>query len=128
MTRPVVVEGEGGALTFEPLPQIHGDIISLGFRIGAMAYCPDVSDFRRRRRSGSQASTCWSSTRCNTGRIRAICRSARRLQWIERLEPARPMLTHMHVPLDYATVMAETPDHVEPGYDGMVVEVPFESK
>ena len=36
--RPVTIEGEGGPLTFEPLPQIHGDIISLGFRIGAMAY------------------------------------------------------------------------------------------
>ena len=42
---PVVIEGEGGPLTFEPLPQIHGDIISLGFRIGGLAYCPDVSDF-----------------------------------------------------------------------------------
>ena len=40
-----MIEGEGGALTFEPLPQIHGDIISLGFRIGELAYCPDVSDF-----------------------------------------------------------------------------------
>ena len=37
--------GEGGALTFEPLPQIHGDAVSLGFRVGPLAYCPDVSDF-----------------------------------------------------------------------------------
>jgi phosphoribosyl 1,2-cyclic phosphate phosphodiesterase len=28
----------------------------------------------------------------------------------------------MHVPLDYAEVMAETPDHIEPAYDGMVLE------
>ena len=66
--------------------------------------------------------------RCSTGRIRAISRSARRLQWIERLKPEKAVLTHMHMPLDYATVMAETPDGVEPAYDGMVVEIPFESK
>ena len=34
------IEGEGGALTFEPLPQIHGDIISLGFRIGGAGLLP----------------------------------------------------------------------------------------
>ncbi len=32
------------------------------------------------------------------------------LEWIERLKPGRAVLTHMHMPLDYATVMAETPD------------------
>ncbi len=43
--RSFAVEGEGGPLTFEPLLQVHGDIHSLGFRIGRAAYCPDVSDF-----------------------------------------------------------------------------------
>jgi phosphoribosyl 1,2-cyclic phosphate phosphodiesterase len=45
------------------------------------------------------------------------------LEWIERLQPKRAVLTHMHVPLDYATVAAETPGHVEPAYDGMRLEV-----
>jgi phosphoribosyl 1,2-cyclic phosphate phosphodiesterase len=31
----------------------------------------------------------------------------------------------MHIPLDYATVMAETPGHVEPAHDGMSVELPL---
>ena len=31
------------------------------------------------------------------------------LAWIERLKPKRAILTHMHTPLDYDTVMAETP-------------------
>ncbi len=44
------------------------------------------------------------------------------LGWIARLAPKRAILTHMHVPLDYDTVMAETPAHVEPGYDQMVFE------
>ena len=67
-----------------------------------------------------------SSTRCNTSPIRAICRSAEALDWIERLSPRKAYLTHMHVPLDYATVLAETPDNVEPGFDGMRIELPID--
>jgi phosphoribosyl 1,2-cyclic phosphate phosphodiesterase len=50
------------------------------------------------------------------------------LEWIVRIQPRRAILTHMHVPLDYATVMRETPENVEPGYDGMTVEILFDSK
>lgn len=32
----------------------------------------------------------------------------------------------MHIPLDYDTVMRETPDHVEPAYDQMRFEVEIE--
>jgi phosphoribosyl 1,2-cyclic phosphate phosphodiesterase len=49
------------------------------------------------------------------------------LGWIEKLAPKQAVLTHMHVPLDYATMMAETPDSVVPAYDGMVIEYPYES-
>ncbi|TIP93926.1 MAG: MBL fold metallo-hydrolase, partial [Mesorhizobium sp.] len=49
------------------------------------------------------------------------------LGWIEKLSPKKAVLTHMHVPLDYATVMAETPANVEPAHDGMTIEIPLES-
>ena len=125
--RPVVIEGEGGALTLEPLPQIHGDIISLGFRIGGLAYCPDVSDFpdataKRLRElevlvvDALQYTT--HSSHLSLGQA---------LGWIERLAPKKAVLTHMHVPLDYNVVMAETPANVEPAYDGMTIEIPYES-
>ena len=45
------------------------------------------------------------------------------LEWIERLKPKRAILTHMHVPLDYDTVQKETPDHVEPAFDGLRFEI-----
>jgi len=28
----------------------------------------------------------------------------------------------MHIDLDYETVLAETPDHIKPAFDGMVIE------
>jgi phosphoribosyl 1,2-cyclic phosphate phosphodiesterase len=124
--RPVVIEGEGGPLTFEPLPQIHGDIISLGFRMGKMAYCPDVSHF--------PPATAARLIGLDVLVIDALqykphpshLSLGEALGWIERLAPAKAYLTHMHVPLDYETVCAETPDNVEPGFDGMRIELPIE--
>jgi phosphoribosyl 1,2-cyclic phosphate phosphodiesterase len=124
--RPVIIEGEGGALAFEPLPQIHGDIISLGFRIGGLAYCPDVSDF--------PAETVERLAQLDVLVIDALQYKrhpshfslAEALDWIARIAPAKAYLTHMHVPLDYATLMAETPDNVEPAYDGLRIELPIE--
>ena len=47
------------------------------------------------------------------------------LEWVERLAPKRAVLTHMHIPLDYEAGRRETPDNVEPAYDGMVIELPI---
>lgn len=125
--RPFVVGGEGGALTFEPLPQVHGDIISLGFRLGQLAYCPDVSDF--------PASTAARLNDLDVLIIDALqyrthpshFSLAEALSWIERLAPKRAVLTHMHVPLDYTAVQTETPENVEPAFDGMIIEMPYDS-
>lgn len=123
--QPFVIAGEGGPLTFLPLPQIHGDIVSLGFRVGPAAYCSDVSDF--------PAATAARMTGLELLVVDALqyrphashLSLPEALQWIDRLRPSRAVLTHMHVPLDYEVVMAATPAHVEPAYDGMSIEVPY---
>jgi phosphoribosyl 1,2-cyclic phosphate phosphodiesterase len=42
-----------------------------------------------------------------------------------RAKPRHGVLTNMHIDLDYATVEAETPDHITPAYDGMVITQPL---
>ncbi len=120
--RPFVIDGAGGPISFQPLLQVHGAIHSLGFRIGDVAYCADVSAFP-------------DETAARLGGLDLLVIDAlqyrphvshfslgQALEWIERLKPRRAVLTHMHVPLDYETVMRETPDHVEPGYDQLAIE------
>ena len=46
---------------------------------------------------------------------------AQSLEWIERAAPKRAVLTNMHIDLDYQTVADETPDHITPAFDGMVI-------
>lgn len=119
------IEGEGGALTFEPLPQIHGDIISLGFRVGGLAYCSDVSDFPDRTAERLAGLDLLVIDALQYRSHPSHLSLSEALAWIERLAPKRAILTHMHIPLDYAAVARETPAHVEPAYDGMVIEIPL---
>jgi phosphoribosyl 1,2-cyclic phosphate phosphodiesterase len=124
--RPVTIEGEGGPLTFEPLPQIHGDIISLGFRIGAMAYCPDVSHFPPPTAERLMGLDVLIIDALQYKRHPSHLSLDEALEWIERFAPGKAYLTHMHVPLDYETVLAATPDSVEPAYDGLRIELPID--
>lgn len=125
--RPVTVEGEGGALTFEPLPQIHGDITSLGFRVGNIAYCPDVSDFPDATAARLSGLDVLIIDALQYRRHPSHFSLAQALEWIDKLKPKQAVLTHMHIPLDYETVLAETPDNVQPAYDGLVLEFPIAS-
>ncbi len=43
------------------------------------------------------------------------------LSWVEQLKPRRTALIHMDNTMDYATLRAELPPGVEPGYDGLVL-------
>ncbi|MGV3552920.1 MBL fold metallo-hydrolase [Rhizobium sp.] len=117
------VPGPGGAVPFVPVVQQHGDAHSLGFRIGDFAYCTDVSDFP----ADSLPKLAGLDTLvidCLQYRTHPSHLSLQQaMGWIERIAPKRAILTHMHIPLDYETVRRETPDHIEPAYDGMVIEV-----
>lgn len=117
------VDGPGGAVPFLPIIQHHGDAHSLGFRIGDFAYCTDVSDFP----AGSLPKLAGLDTLvidCLQYRLHPSHLSLQQAtDWIERLQPKRAILTHMHIPLDYETLRRETPEHIEPAYDGMAVDV-----
>ena len=45
------------------------------------------------------------------------------LDWIDKARPQRAILTHMDHSMDYRTLCNELPDGVEPGYDGLEVEL-----
>ena len=39
---PVTIDGKGGPITVVPILQDHGELPSLGFRIGNLCYSPDI--------------------------------------------------------------------------------------
>ena len=123
---PVTIEGAGGSLTLLPFAQMHGSIVSLGFRIGGIAYCSDVSDFPEETVEKLQGLDVLIVDALQYRTHPSHFSLGEALEWIERLKPARAVLTHMHIPLDYDTVNAETPNHVEPGFDLMTIDQEIE--
>jgi phosphoribosyl 1,2-cyclic phosphate phosphodiesterase len=123
----LIVDGAGGPIPFNVHMQQHGDVHSLGFRIGDVAYCTDVSDFPAES-LGKLAGLDVLVIDALQHRYHPSHLSLEQaLGWIERLAPKRAILTHMHIPLDYDAVMRETPEHVEPAYDQMRFEVEIEA-
>lgn len=122
LTRPVEIDGPGGRLALQPILQQHGDIVSLGFRVGDIAYCCDVSDFPAESVARLEGLAVLVIDALQYRYHPSHLSLEQALDWIGRLKPARAILTHMHTPMDYRTVSAETPDHVEPAYDGLSFE------
>jgi phosphoribosyl 1,2-cyclic phosphate phosphodiesterase len=119
----IVVDGPGGRMRIRAHMQVHGDTHSLGFRIGDVAYCTDVSDFPEESIERLSGLDVLIIDALQYTRHPSHLSLEQALDWISRLDPKRAVLTHMHIPLDYETVMAETPDHVVPGYDGFSLEI-----
>lgn len=120
----VTIDGPGGPIDFRPFRVNHGAIDALGFRIGDLAYLPDVAEIYDDALEELQDLDCWIIDALRRTPHPTHFHLERTLEWIEKMRPRRAVLTNMHIDLDYATLEAETPDHITPAYDGMVIRYP----
>jgi phosphoribosyl 1,2-cyclic phosphate phosphodiesterase len=120
---PFEISGNGGIIRFAPLTQVHGSINSLGFRVGDFAYCTDVSAFPDDTMARLNGLDVLVLDALQYNPHPSHLSLTESLAVNEQLKPKRTILTHMHTPLDYDRVMAETPANVEPGFDGLCVEL-----
>ena len=113
-----------GGVAVTPIKQDHGfGEWTLGFRIGSFAYSTDVVGFSAdafEQLAGLETwiVDCFSENKHPT---HADWRTT--LRWIERVKPKRAILTHMGPGLDYERTRSRCPPGVEPGYDGMVIDL-----
>ena len=119
-----VIDGPGGPITFAPFKVGHGSIDALGFRIAGLAYLPDVAVIPDDAWPLLNGLDCWIVDALRRDPHPTHSHLENTLAWIDRVAPKRAVLTNMHIDLDYDTVMAETPDHIEPAYDGMTITLP----
>ena len=117
------VGGEGGPITALPFLQDHGDIPSLGFRFGGLAYSSDLVDLPDTSVAALADIDIWIVDALRFTPHPSHFSVKQALSWIERLKPKRAILTHMTTDLDYEALRRELPEGVEPAYDGMVIEV-----
>ncbi|WP_341366780.1 MBL fold metallo-hydrolase [Yoonia sp. BS5-3] len=120
----VLVDGAGGAITLTPFEVEHGAITALGFRVGDVAYLPDVSAIPQQSWGHLQGLDCWIVDALRHAPHPTHSHLANTLEWIEQVKPKQAVLTNMHNDLDYAEVAAQTPEYVQPAYDGMTLSFP----
>jgi phosphoribosyl 1,2-cyclic phosphate phosphodiesterase len=118
------IPGPGGTIEAMPFRMIHGDIDTMGFRFGSIAYAPDVSEMPEE------------SLRYLEGLDVLILDALRytphpthfsvseALDFIAKVKPKRAILTNLHTDLDYEALRRELPPHIEPAYDGLQTEAP----
>ena len=119
----VTIDGAGGPLILTPYEVSHGTARALGFRIHDFAYLPDVSNISDDAVQALQGLDWWVLDALRRTPHPSHFHLQRSLEWIARIAPKRAVLTNMHVDLDYATLDAETPDHISPAYDGMTISM-----
>ena len=104
--------------------QGHGRVETLGLRVGTFGYSTDVIELDDAAFDALAGVDTWvvGCFLCR-GEHWTHANLATVLTWVERLRPRRTVLTHMGPDMDWAWLRANLPPGVEPGFDGMVLEI-----
>jgi phosphoribosyl 1,2-cyclic phosphate phosphodiesterase len=121
--QPVTIEGAGGSIAALPILLDHGDIPALGFRFGNVAYSADLSGIPEPSQQALAGLDLWIVDALRHTPHPSHFSLSETLAWIQRLGVRRAVLTNMHVDLDYATLQAALPPHVQPAFDGMRISI-----
>lgn len=123
MARAAAITGPKtvGDITMTPFEQGHGGGISLGYRFGDMAYSTDLDRLPETAFEALKGVKVWVVDALRYEPHPTHTHLAQTLEWIERVQPERAILTHMTWDMDYDTLVRQLPAGVEPGYDGMVI-------
>jgi phosphoribosyl 1,2-cyclic phosphate phosphodiesterase len=111
-------------MTIVPFQQDHGYSTTLGFRIGAVAYSTDVTTLDDNAFKTLDGIELWVVDCLRREPHPTHSHVAKTLDWIARVRPRRAVLVHMDQSLDYRELSAELPEGVEPGRDGLTIELP----
>jgi len=122
--QPLTIDGQGGAITALPILQDHGDITSLGFRFGGLAYSCDLSGLPPDSVAALGGLDVWILDALRHTPHPSHLSVEEALGWIERLKPGRAILTNLHSDLDYEELRSKLPPHVEPAFDGLRLDIP----
>src|SRR6185312_1672900 len=99
-----------------------GNILALGYRIGDLAYTPDVNGIPARSQPFLEGLDTWIVDALRRRPHPSHFSLDETLGWIARMKPKRAILTDLHNDMDYATLKRTLPPGVEPAYDGLEVE------
>jgi len=115
---------EAGSLQVVPFEQDHGfGAVTTGYRIGGFAYSTDVVDLPDGAKTALTGLDLWIVDCLRFEPHPTHAHFDRTIGWISELKPKRTILTHLNHMMDYEDLARRCPAGVEPGYDGLVVDL-----
>ena len=114
-----VVDGPGGEIPVKTFDVEHGDIRAVGYRIGDVAYTPDVDGISDDAFRALADLDVWIVDALRWTTHPSHSHVEQTLEWIARAKPRQAILTNMHIDLDYNALAARLPANVIPAFDGM---------
>lgn len=117
----LVVEGPGGPVHLTAFAQQHGPIMSLGYRIGNLAYSADISALPDDSAAILNGIGCWVVDALRQEPHPTHFSVPDALAALERVEALQGVLTNLHNTLDHAALSAALPDRVLAAFDGLSI-------
>ncbi len=112
-----------GSLKIQPFLQLHGQMETLGFRIGNFAYSVDTNEIPAESLKLLEDIEIWIVDCLKPTPAPTHAHLERTLQWVKWIKPKLAVLTHMSHEMEYDVLSRTLPESVVPGYDGMVMEL-----
>ena len=113
-----------GTMAVRSLQQFHGHSTSLGFTFdGRFGYSTDVVDMPEESFAHLNKLDLWIVEMLREEPHQAHAHFDLTMQWIAQCQPKQAILTHLGLESDYKTLLQKCPKGVEPGYDGLSVEL-----
>jgi phosphoribosyl 1,2-cyclic phosphate phosphodiesterase len=114
-----------GSVEMSIVDQPHGAITAAGIRFQAGAksvvYSTDVNGLTDAMTDAFQRTDVWIVDALRRRPHPSHAHLAQTLEWTQIINPGRTILTHMDYSMDYAALLEELPEGVEPGFDGMEI-------
>ena len=114
-----------GGVTMKVVDLPHGQITSAGLRFEAdgrsIVYFTDFNDLPHEAETLIEGCDVWIVDAVRRNPHPTHPHLDKTLHWIAKLGPKQAILTHMDQSMDYRELLAELPDGVIPGHDGMEI-------
>ena len=118
---------EIGGISIRVTDQPHGAITSAGLRFDAdgksIGYSTDCNHLTEGMQSLFKGVDVWVVDALRHRPHPTHPHLDQTLEWVRSIRPGRAILTHMDNSMDYRTLLGELPDGVEPGFDGMEIDL-----